>query len=270
MLVEAAHRLNLQTVILDAPRSPAKQINALHPHVDGSFASAESIRQLAKECDIITAEIEHIDTKILEEIDGQVEIQPSWKTIRTIQDKYLQKEHLTSHGVSVAESLPVDSSASALSEAGKKLGYPYMLKARTQAYDGRGNFVVKGEDFISSALEILKDRPLYAEKWAPFTKELAVMVVRRKNGECVSFPTVETVHEDNICKVVYAPARVPEGTRDTARRLAEKAVGSFWGAGVFGVEMFLLPDGKPENFPVFGFNKRCASHLRQPNSRTDH
>lgn len=74
MLVEAAHRLNITTVILDAENSPAKQINALHSHVTGSFASADHIRELAKECDIITYEIEHIDTKVLEEIDGQVEV----------------------------------------------------------------------------------------------------------------------------------------------------------------------------------------------------
>ena len=29
MIVEAAHRLNIKTVILDAEKSPAKQINAL-------------------------------------------------------------------------------------------------------------------------------------------------------------------------------------------------------------------------------------------------
>jgi len=32
--------------------------------------------------------------------------------------------------------------------------------------------------------------------------------------------------------------------REKARELAEKAVGSLWGAGVFGVEMFLLEDGR--------------------------
>jgi phosphoribosylaminoimidazole carboxylase len=61
-------------VVLDAPGAPAKQINALHPHVNGSYASADSIRELAKECDVLTYEIEHIDTKVLEEIDGQVEV----------------------------------------------------------------------------------------------------------------------------------------------------------------------------------------------------
>lgn len=74
MLVEAAHRLNITTVILDADKSPAKQINALHPHVTGSFARADDIRKLAKECDILTYEIEHIDTKVLEEIESEVEV----------------------------------------------------------------------------------------------------------------------------------------------------------------------------------------------------
>lgn len=118
-----------------------------------------------------------------------------------------------------------------------------MLKSRTLAYDGRGNYVVSGPESIPGALEVLKDRPLYAEKWASFSKELAVMVVRRKDGVCISYPTVETIHEDNICKLVYAPAAVPALVQERARKLAEKAVGSFWGAGVFGVEMFLLEDG---------------------------
>jgi len=174
-----------------------------------------------------------------------VKLQPSWETVRVIQDKYLQKVHLVEAGVATAESLPVTASTpGCLAGIGAALGYPFMLKSRTLAYDGRGNYVVRDATAIPAALEALKDRPLYAEKWAAFAKELAVMVVRTKSGGCVSYPTVETVHEDNICKLVYAPAKVGAGIRDKARRLAERAVASFWGAGVFGVEMFLLADGR--------------------------
>lgn len=172
------------------------------------------------------------------------QLQPSWRTVRVIQDKFLQKSHIQSAGVPVADSLAVEESTpEALQTIGQKFGYPFMLKSRTEAYDGRGNFVVKSADSIPAALSALHNRPLYAERWAPFVKELAVMVVRTKSGACFSYPTVETVHENNICKLVYAPARVPEGVRERARAMAEQAVGSFWGAGVFGVEMFLLEDG---------------------------
>lgn len=172
-------------------------------------------------------------------------LQPSWKTVRVIQDKYLQKAHLMKAGVGVAESLAVTlNTPECLAEIGNRLSYPYMLKARTLAYDGRGNYVVSGPEDIPAALGVLGDRLLYAERWAAFTKELAVMVVRTRDGDCISYPTVETVHSGSICKLVFAPARVPAGIAERARLLAERAVASFWGAGVFGVEMFLLGDGK--------------------------
>jgi phosphoribosylaminoimidazole carboxylase len=49
---------------------------------------------------------------------------------------------------------------------------------------------------------------------------------------------VETIQQNNICHLVYAPARIPAGTRRAAQLLAEESVRSFQGAGVFGVEMF--------------------------------
>lgn len=122
--------------------------------------------------------------------------------------------------------------------------YPFMLKSRTLAYDGRGNFVVKSAEYIKDALEFLKDRPLYAEKWCPFVKELAVMVVRSLEGEVFAYPTVETVHQDNICHLVYAPARIPDTLAKKASILANNAVKSFPGCGIFGVEMFLLPNNE--------------------------
>lgn len=247
MIVEAASRLNVKTVVLEeGPLGPAKQINALSEHVDGSFKNVEDIRELAKRCDVLTIEIEHVDTQALIGIREEfgIKIYPTPETIEIIKDKYAQKEHLIKNDVAVAESTSVESTGEALRAVGSKFGYPYMLKAKTMAYDGRGNFVVKSAESIPEALEVLKDRPLYAEKWAPFTKELAVMVVRNPADEVFSYPTVETVHRDNICHTVYAPARVNDSLRVRAQALAERAVGAFDGAGIFGVEMFLLEDGE--------------------------
>lgn len=49
------------------------------------------------------------------------------------------------------------------------------------AYDGKGNAVVSSEADIDAAVASLGgyEQGLYAEKWCPFVKELAVMVVRR-------------------------------------------------------------------------------------------
>src|SRR5271155_1985718 len=173
MLVEAANRLNIKTIILDAPSSPAKQINARSTHIDGSFSDSHSIELLAQQCDILTAEIEHIDTHILESLEKQksVVIQPSPLTIRMIQDKFLQKEHLVRNKIPTPISYAVQSNTmGAVTEVAEKLGYPFMLKARTLAYDGRGNYAVKSPEDIEPALKALGNKPLYAEKWASFTK----------------------------------------------------------------------------------------------------
>ena len=126
-----------------------------------------------------------------------------------------------------------------------------MLKSRTEAYDGRGNFPVRSEADFSQAAKALGDQPLYAERWVDFEQELAVMVVKTVDNpsdqwasNTKAFPVVETVHENSICKLVYAPARnIKASMIAQAQKLAQSAVASLWGKGVFGVEMFLAKDG---------------------------
>jgi len=280
MLTEAANRLNVKIVTLDSESAPAKKINCQEDHVNGSFRDAEAIRRLAERCDIMSVEIEHVNTDVLEDlttgtqttqdwklIKGPItEVQPSWRTIRVIQDKYDQKEHLIKQEISTARSIPVENNDVAeLEDIGRTLGYPFMLKSRTEAYDGRGNCPVKGASQIRAALEVLHDRPLYAEQWAHFSAELAVMVVKTHNAAeqdwekaTMAFPVVETIHEDSICKLVFAPARnVSASNMQQAQALARRAVSSFWGKGVFGVEMFVLEDGKRK--PLVYFRRLCIS-----------
>jgi phosphoribosylaminoimidazole carboxylase len=139
MLVESANRLNIQVNVLDAENAPAKQISAHTDHVVGSFNTPESVREIAKICDVLTAEIEHVDTYALEEVDSQVKVEPSWKAIRIIQNKYDQKRHLSRYGIPMADYRElVQNTPEELATVGEQLGYPMMLKSKTLAYDGRG------------------------------------------------------------------------------------------------------------------------------------
>lgn len=253
MLVASASLLNLDVTVLDVGHhTPAKQVYSHEPprsHIDGSFSDPEKIGELAKQVDVLTVEIEHVNVDVLEELERDsslknIQIHPSPKTLRIIQDKYRQKEHLRAFKIPVAEFESVSSSPNAVEQAAKSLGLPLMLKSRTLAYDGRGNAVVRALSDVPKALQALGDRPLYAEKWAYFVREVAVMVVRTVSGEVASYPAVETVHKDSICHLVFAPLRgVEPHVREAARKLAEEAVKTFTGAGVFGVELFLMPDG---------------------------
>ncbi|KAJ0121227.1 phosphoribosylaminoimidazole carboxylase [Diaporthe amygdali] len=255
MLCEAASPLDIEIAILDEKNAPAKQINSNSKHVTGSFKDAPKIRELAAKCDVLTVEIEHIETEVLEEIDGQgkVSVHPSWKTLRLIQDKFDQKEHLRKEGLPIAEQMAIESGATmpaSLQLAAQEFGYPFMLKARKGSYDGRGNFKISSEADIDKAFEEFGKLSCYAEKWVPFELELAVMVVRTednhgKTKRVIPYPAVETIHEDNICSKVFMPPRsVPAPICERAQKVACDVVEKLWGRGVFAVEMFLTREGK--------------------------
>ena len=275
MLTEAANRLNIRVLTLEtSPSSPAKQVSSYPDHVTGSFSDPAAIRTLASRVDILTIEIEHVDTDVLEEIaegysvgrdwrrtgERKVTCQPSWRTIEIIRDKFGQKEWLEENNCPVAMAVALDTEDGDKATKVKMIvekdsggKYPVMLKARTEAYDGRGNFKIAKREDIGKGLEVLGGNKggLYIEAWADFQKELAVMVIKVEEEDDLGFkqatlvyPVVETVHEDSICKLVYAPAEVTDEVRDRAQVLARKAVAGFWGKGVFGVEMFWLKNGK--------------------------
>ncbi|KAH6619216.1 hypothetical protein B0J18DRAFT_433544 [Chaetomium sp. MPI-SDFR-AT-0129] len=268
MLCEAANPVGIDIAILDEDNSPAKQAHNTNRHVTGSFKDPSRIRELAAQSDVLSVEIEHVETEVLEDIekngvevkqaDGSIKthkppVHPSWRTLRLIQDKYLQKEHFRASGknIPIAEQVAIEPGPAALDslkQAATKFGLPLMLKARKGSYDGRGNFKVSSEADFEAAIQALGGLSLYAEKWAPFVKELAVMVIRTEdeNGKlksCVAYPAVETIHEDSICTKVFMPPReVSDTVCEAARNLATEVISTLWGRGVFAVEMFLLQD----------------------------
>ena len=263
MLQEAAELLGIEIVVLDEANCPTKQINQNAKHVTGSFNDPEKIRELAMKCDVLTVEIEHINTQVLEEITTKgviigpgnfkkVPVHPSWETLRLIQDKYLQKEHFRKAGIPIAPQIAIDPRAfipDSLTEVAQSFGFPFMLKARKGSYDGRGNFRMNDpKDFEKTVLST-GNLQFYAEKWVDFEKELAVMVVRTEDDEgelrdVYTYPAVETIHADSICtKVFYPPRQMPTEISEQARKMAANVIRTLKGRGIFAVEMFLLKDG---------------------------
>ncbi|KAK9185371.1 hypothetical protein WN943_025727 [Citrus x changshan-huyou] len=245
MLCQAASQLAIKVMVLDPLENcPASALS--YHHMVGSFDDSATVQEFAKRCGVLTVEIEHVDVATMEKLEQQgVDCQPKASTIRIIQDKYLQKVHFSRHGLPLPEFMEVNDLESAR-RAGKQFGYPLMVKSKRLAYDGRGNAVAKSEEELSSAITALGgfDRGLYVEKWAPFVKELAVIVVRGRDKSILCYPVVETIHKENICHIVKAPAAVPWKISELATDVAHKAVSSLEGAGIFAVELFWTNNGQ--------------------------
>ncbi|KAK8980865.1 hypothetical protein V6N11_047996 [Hibiscus sabdariffa] len=245
MLCQAASKMAIKVMVLDPSENcPASAL--AYDHMVGSFDDSATVQAFAKRCGVLTVEIEHVDVATLEKLEQQgVDCEPRASTIRIIQDKYLQKVHFSRHAIPLPEFMEIDDLEGA-KKAGVQFSYPLMIKSKRLAYDGRGNAVAKSEEELPSAIDALGGfgRGLYVEKWAPFVKELAVIVARGRDNSILCYPVVETIHKENICHIVKAPADVPWRVRKLANDVAQKAISSLEGAGVFAVELFLTRDGQ--------------------------
>jgi len=245
MLTEAAKKMPghiSEVIVLDPTKNcPAYKVGA--KQIVADFKDKNAIVELSLQSDIITYEIESGDSEILESLNESIKINPSPSTLRIIQDKYLQKTFLHENGLPVADFTPIQS-LQELEEKIKLFGYPAMLKARRDAYDGRGNFKIENSSQITHAYQQFKGRPMMLEKVINFQLEVSVIAARNTRGEITTYPLVENIHEENILKMTIAPARVSKKTSEEAEKIAKKTMETLHGAGVFGIEMFVTLDGK--------------------------
>lgn len=242
MLGIAAKRLGYVVTVID-PHELGPTAQVVDHHLQFPIDDAKALAKLDAIADFLTVELEAVDTQQLEKFRSAGSIvHPLPKTVEIIRNKFEQKKFFAQHDIAVA-SFTEAQNPDDLPKIAQKFGYPFLLKAAVGAYDGKGNAVVSSEADFEGALKTLGDRQLYAEKFVPFTKELAVMVARSSTREVRTYPVVETVHVNNICHTVSAPARVSEAVQETALTLARQVVTLLDGVGVFGVEMFLLEDG---------------------------
>ena len=202
------------------------------------FKNKEAIIELAEKSDIITYEIESGDSEVLKSVEKNAEINPSPDTLKIIQDKFLQKSFLLENNIPVPEFIQIEN-IEQVKEGLKKFGYPALLKARRDAYDGKGNYKINSENEIQKAFDYFKGQKLLLEKYVPFKMEVSIIASRNTKGQIKTYPLVENIHEENILRQTIAPARVSKIVADNASIIAEKTMSVLKGAGIFGIEMFV-------------------------------
>jgi len=243
MITEAAQNLNDEiseiTVLDPTENCPAAQAGA--KQIIGDFKDKDAIVKLAEQSDIITYEIESGNTDVLSKL--KAEIEPSPSTLSIIQDKLSQKKFLSKNGLPVSQFYEIVS-LDDLHEKINELSLPVLLKARRDAYDGRGNFKITSPDEVEKAYRHFDGKSLMVEKFVNFKMEVSVIAVRNTKGEIATYPMVENIHEDNILKITIAPARVSDDVIRNAGEMAKKIMQVLNGAGVFGIEMFIDQNNK--------------------------
>ncbi|MEF8780571.1 MAG: 5-(carboxyamino)imidazole ribonucleotide synthase [Haloferacaceae archaeon] len=241
MLGEAAAPLGVELLVLDpTPDCPASPV--ARDQIVAGFDDPEGVRELAERADVVTFEIELAEPELLERIRGEtgVEVQPDPDTLRTIQDKYVQKQALEEAGVPVPAFEAVEG-PEAVKRAVDRYG-GVMLKAREGGYDGRGNVPVASPDAAESAYASLGGDAM-AEEFLDFERELSVIGVKGDDG-VRTYPATETVHREEILRETVTPARASEAVRERAQSVARDVLAEMDGRGVYGIELFETREGR--------------------------
>ena len=240
MMILEAKRLGLYVVTLDpAPDCPSHSIS--DEHIIADFHAKDAIFELADKVDVITYEFEHINAEALAELEQKGHtVYPSVSSLKSIQDKFLQKAKLSENGVKVPDFKLIEN-LEQLYEFSKKNPYPFMLKSCKDGYDGKGNFLVQNEVEIETGFTALKgySQKLMTEKFIDFSIEVSTIATRGINGEKVIYPIAHNVHKDSILETTTVPAVLSEKTTKNIRDIAEKVMDIFDGVGTFCVEMFV-------------------------------
>ena len=243
MAALSAMELGCEVVILEKTQNtPSSSLAA--DILYGDWDEPDNLLALAKKVDVISLENEFVDANSLKKLeDAGHTLFPGSKTIGLVQDKLIQKQTLSAEGIPVAPFYAVNSQQD-IEDKASRLGWPLVLKARRNGYDGKGNATLNTSADISNAWEKLDgdNRELYVEGFCKFSAELAVMVTRSADGQMVNYPVVESVQKNHICHIVRAPAQVDAAIAKEATELARKAVTAIGGVGTIGVEMFLTED----------------------------
>ncbi len=241
MTAQAAYRMGLRVAVIEhGENSPAGVMTKLE--FPGGWKDPEELDRFIRASDIITLENEFIDPSILDTIAEHRLVFPTPDTMRLVQDKFTQKQTFSAAGIPVPHFAAIETKQDLL-DFGARYGYPFVAKTRKFGYDGYGNATIKRDTEIDMVwrrfMEGEEPRPLMAESFVTFTKELAVMVARNKRGEVAVYPCVQTIQQGHICVTVLAPAPIEEHLQRRAQEIAVSCVETINGVGVFGIEMFL-------------------------------
>jgi 5-(carboxyamino)imidazole ribonucleotide synthase len=244
MLCLSAANWDFKTYILDpTPGCPASQVCT--GFTQGNFNDYHDVLEFGRDKDIITIEIEHVNTDALRELERMGKtVHPAPAALDIIKDKGTQKEFYRQNNIPTAPfELFEDEKAllQAVSEGRWKL--PFVQKTRTAGYDGKGVALMRTPADLEKKL---LSGPCLAEELADIQTEIAVIAAQNEDGSVAVFPAVEMdFHpEANLVEFLLCPARISPLQEAEAQALAERVIRSLGCCGLLAVEMFLTKSGE--------------------------
>ena len=216
--------------------------------VVGQWDDIAAAKQLVRDADVATIEIEQIGVDALSEVASLVPLRPGVEPIRIIQDKTLQKPWLSENGFPVGPFRLVRDKGD-LQNAVRGLGGRVYLKVGRGGYDGRGQARLGidapvTDQVIQEAWTSIGEKPAVAEQALALDCEISVMAARNPSGEVRSFPAARNHHENQILAWSTLPANISPELEKKAEELAASIIAKLGIEGLLCIEMFVTKQGR--------------------------
>lgn len=190
----AIDALHLGQRVLFWPCGSTSAIQGLSECADPKKITFEAF---CDQVDIVVIDHEHIDDELIDVMEQCAPYHGNMKCLRMAKDRLMEKAFLRDLNVPTLPFFPVASEAD-LGKAVVALDYPFILKQRTQAYDGKGQYIIHDHRDFENAAKQIKVFDHVAEKFIAFDNEYSVVSVRDQQGEVAHYDMTRNVHEDGI------------------------------------------------------------------------
>ena len=243
MLALAASNWDVKTYILDPDEHcPASTICT--NYTKGNYNDYETVYQFGKNVNMLTFDIENINTDALLQLkkEGTI-IYPEPEILKLIQDKGLQKQFYKEHSIPTSDFNLFETKGQILEAIeSKKIKFPFVQKLRTSGYDGKGVEVINTKDDLNKLME---GKSLIEEK-VEIKKEVSIIIARNTKAEIKSFPMVEMEfnHEANLVDRLICPSNESDQIQKQATEIAHDIITKLGMTGILAVEFFIDKSGK--------------------------
>lgn len=248
MMADGAKKLGIELVV-QTPNKSDPAVAIATETIIAAIDDAEATKALAEECEIVTFENEFVNLTALSILaERGACFRPSLEVLARILDKYDQCCYLQRIGLPVPQFIALDDSDVGAYSYAPLQKFPVVLKARRHGYDGQGTFIIKDAETLEQKLAAFKDKEpqpqFLLEEFVPFERELAVIAARSVTGEIAIYPIVETQQQEQVCRRVFVPADISAELVREIEAIARTFLESLQAVGIFGIELFLTPEGK--------------------------
>ena len=238
MLLYETLRYDIYTKVMD-PNENAPCQNICNEFVIGDLTDYDDVVRFGEKIDVITIEIENVNTNALEYLESQgKKVFPSSKTLRIIQNKSLQKiftvkiiyQHLIIKITLIWIRLKNDLKNNVIT-------LPAVWKSAKFGYDGKGVKILN----TFADLNNLPNVACLIEEKVSISKEISVIVARNQKSQEAYFPVVEMEFnpDSNLVEYIMCPAVISNEIQEKAIKIALETAKKMNCIGLLAVELFI-------------------------------